>query len=133
MRVDKLIRVRSANADPELAKLKRSVLAVGLSNPIRIEQIEAGFELIHEYRRRMAFRELSEDTGDPRYTRTVAALGPHGEVLADIYRKMVDETLVRKDLSFEEMAQLDLSYAQDARIEVADAGSLLHASALQQK
>ena len=130
---DKLTRDRSANVDPELAELKQSIQSVGLSNPIRVEQTDNGYELIQGFRRLTAFRELAAETGDPRYSRIPAALVPRGEPLADLYRKMVDENLVRKDLSFGEMARLALSYAQDSGVEVSDAVGTLYASALKQK
>lgn len=133
VQTDKLTRDRSSNVDPELAELKQSIKAVGLSNPIRVEQTENGYELIQGYRRLTAFRELAEETGDPRYTRIPAALVPRGEPLEALYRKMVDENLVRKDLSFGEMAKLALSYAQDTGCEIGDAVSTLYASALKQK
>lgn len=131
--VTKLIRDRSMQADPELDELKASIQAVGLSNPIRVEQSDEGYELIQGYRRLTAFRELAEETGDPRYTRIPAALVPRGEPLDALYRKMVDENLVRKDLSFGEMAQLAMSYAEDIGVSVHDAVSTLYASAAKQK
>ena len=130
---NKLTRDRSANVDPELEELKRSIQSVGLSNPIRVEQTDNGYELIQGYRRLAAFLELAEETGDPRYTRIPAALVPRGEPLDALYRKMVDENLVRKDLSFGEMANLALAYAQDSGLDVGDAVSTLYASALKQK
>ncbi|MEP2984693.1 MAG: ParB N-terminal domain-containing protein [Sulfitobacter sp.] len=129
----KLTRDRSANVDPELDELKESIKAVGLSNPIRVEKTESGFELIQGYRRLSAFRQLAEETGDPRYSRIPAAMVPRGEPLVGLYRKMVDENLIRKDLSFGEMAQLALSYARDEGIDAAEAVSSLYASALKQK
>jgi len=129
----KLTRDRSANVDPELDELKESIKAVGLSNPIRVEKTEDGFELIQGFRRLSAFRQLAEETGDPRYTRIPAAMVPRGEPLVGLYRKMVDENLIRKDLSFGEMAQLALSYARDEGIDVGEAVSTLYASALKQK
>lgn len=131
--ITKLVRDRSFNVDPELAELKDSIQAVGLSNPIRVEQTENGYELIQGFRRLNAFRELAAETNDPRYDKIPAALVPRGEPLADLYRKMVDENLVRKDISFGEMAQLALSYAQDGGIESGEAVSILYASALKQK
>ena len=130
---DKLTRDRSANVDPELAELKQSIRSIGLSNPIRVEQTDDGYELIQGYRRLAAFRELADETGDPRYTRIPAALVPRGEPLVDLYRKMVDENLVRKNLSFGEMAQLALAYSQEAEIDVGVSVSTLYASALKQK
>lgn len=131
--VAKLTRDRSGNADPELEELKQSILAVGLSNPIRVERTEGGFELIQGFRRLAAFRALAEETGDPRYTRIPAALVPRGEPLVDLYRKMVDENLVRKDVSFGEMAQLAANYARDTDMDTGEAVSDLFASALKQK
>ena len=129
----KLTRDRLTRLDPELAELKASIIAVGLSNPIRVEQFEGGYELIQGFRRLSAFRELAVETNDPRYLKIPAALVPRGEPVVALYRKMVDENLVRKDISFGEMAQLALSYAKDAEIDVSDAVGQLYASALKQK
>ena len=129
----KLTRDRSGNLDPELDELKESIKAVGLSNPIRVEKTDDGFELIQGFSRLSAFRQLAEETGDPRYTRIPAAMVPRGEPLVGLYRKMVDENLIRKDLSFGEMAQLALSYSRDEGIDVGEAVSTLYASALKQK
>ncbi|MBQ1204057.1 MAG: ParB N-terminal domain-containing protein [Loktanella sp.] len=133
VRMTKLTRDRSANVDPDLAELKESIKAVGLSNPIRVEQTADGYELVQGYRRLAAFRELAEETGDPRYTRIPAAMVPRGEPLVTLYRKMVDENLIRKDLSFGEMAQLALAYARDEGVSSGDAVTTLYASALKQK
>lgn len=129
----KLTRDRLARLDPELAELKASIVAVGLSNPIRVEQSDDGYELIQGFRRLAAFRELAVETNDPRYLKIPAALVPRGEPVVDLYRKMVDENLVRKDISFGEMAQLARSYAKEAGIDVGDAVGQLYASALKQK
>ncbi|MEM1149010.1 MAG: ParB/RepB/Spo0J family partition protein [Pseudomonadota bacterium] len=133
VRISKLTRDRSQTADPDLEELKASIEAIGLSNPIRVEQTEDGYELIQGFRRLSAFRELERDTGDGRYARIPAALVPRGEPLVDLYRKMVDENMVRKDLSFAEMAQLALSYSRDENVDLRDAVRALYASALKQK
>lgn len=129
----KLTRDRSASKDPELEELKASIRDVGLSNPIRVEQAEEGYELIEGFRRLSAFIALAEETGDPRYNKIPATLVPRGEPLAALYRKMVDENLVRKDISFAEMAQLAIWYSKDEGVGVSEAVSLLYASALKQK
>jgi ParB family chromosome partitioning protein len=116
-----------------LEELKDSIRAVGLSNPIRVEQTDSGYELIQGFRRLAAFKELAAETGDARYGKIPAALVPRGDPLVDLYRKMVDENLVRKDISFGEMAQLALSYAHDEGITSGEAVSVLYASALKQK
>jgi ParB family transcriptional regulator, chromosome partitioning protein len=133
IKMSKLTRDRFAKVDPELDELKASILAVGLSNPIRVEQCEDGYELIQGFRRLNAFRELAVETDDPRYLKIPAALVPRGEPMIDLYRKMVDENLVRKDISFGEMAQLALSYAVELGVDADDAVGQLYASALKQK
>ncbi|MBV1925909.1 MAG: ParB N-terminal domain-containing protein, partial [Rhodobacteraceae bacterium] len=131
--MNKLTRDRFAKVDPELDELKASIVAVGLSNPIRVEQCEDGYELIQGFRRLNAFRELAVETNDPRYLKIPAALVPRGEPVIDLYRKMVDENLVRKDISFGEMAQLALSYAAEVGTDADEAVGQLYASALKQK
>ncbi len=113
--MQKLVRDRKKGPDFELAELKASIAELGLSNPIRIEaRADGRFELIQGYRRLSAYRELLEETGDAdRYGRIPAAVSQPGDDLEALYRKMVDENLVRKDISFAEMAMLALDYARD--------------------
>ncbi|PLL10645.1 replication protein [Tabrizicola sp. TH137] len=110
----KLIRDRSRRVDPELDELKASIRAVGLSNPIRVEQVGEGqYELVQGWRRLSAYRELLAETGDQAYARIPAGLMARGETLDSLYRRMVDENMVRKDISFAEMANLARAYAED--------------------
>ncbi|GAA0309635.1 ParB N-terminal domain-containing protein [Rhodovulum strictum] len=120
--MSKLVRDRKAGPDAELADLKASIAELGLSNPIRLESREDGrYELIQGYRRLAAYRELLEETGDTaRYATIPAAVTQPGEDLEALYRKMVDENLVRKDISFAEMAMLAIDYAADPGTAVSD-------------
>lgn len=133
----KLIRDRSRRLDPELDELKDSIRAVGLSNPIRVEQVGEGrYELVQGWRRLSAYRALLEETGDPAYARIPAGLMAKGETLDSLYRRMVDENMVRKDISFAEMANLALAYADDDSTgcrDVDEAVNVLFASANPQK
>lgn len=132
----KLQRDRADRRDGEIDELKASILAVGLSNPIRVEPSGDGYELIQGYRRLVAFRELYRETRDERFARIPAGLVAHGEALEALYRKMVDENLVRRDISFAEMADLARRYAADtetAAATVPDAIAVLYASAGRQK
>ncbi|MFW8596112.1 ParB/RepB/Spo0J family partition protein [Cribrihabitans neustonicus] len=134
--MEKLIRDRSATRDPDLEELKESIKAVGLSNPIRVEETETGYELVQGFRRFQAYRELHEETGDERYAEIPAGLVARGETLQGLYRRMVDENLVRRDISFAEMAQLALNYALDEATGAEDveaAVNVLYASAGRQK
>lgn len=111
----KLVRDRAPGDDIELAELVASLRDIGLSNPIRVEQREDGrYELIQGFRRLAAYRQLLEETGDAeRWGRIPAGILPRGEGLEGLYRRMVDENMVRKDVSFAEMAVLALNYARD--------------------
>lgn len=136
IRMEKLTRDRRAGADPDLDELKQSIRAVGLSNPIRVEATEQGYELVQGFRRLSAYRALYAETGDDAFARIPAGLVASGEALESLYRRMVDENLVRRDISFAEMAQLALAYAGDeatACDTVEDAVTRLYASAGRQK
>ncbi|WP_128255319.1 ParB/RepB/Spo0J family partition protein [Falsirhodobacter deserti] len=114
IRATKLTRDRAPDRDPELDELKESIRGVGLSNPIRVEAAADGnFELIQGFRRLAAYRELFEETGEERFAAIPAGMVAQGETLESLYRRMVDENLVRRDISFAEMAILARSYLQD--------------------
>lgn len=134
--VDKLARDRKPGRDGEIDELKASIRAIGLSNPIRLEVVEGGYELIQGYRRLTAYRELFEETGDAAYARIPAGLVAEGDALERLYRRMVDENLVRRDVSFAEMALLANRYAADPATgasDVAEAVAALYGSAGRQK
>lgn len=111
----KLVRDRAPGDDFELRELVASIRDIGLSNPIRVEARDDGkYELVQGFRRLSAYRELLAETGDAAlWGRIPAGILPRGEDLDGLYRRMVDENLVRKDISFAEMAVLALNYARD--------------------
>ena len=110
----KLVRDRSRRGDPDVEDLKISIQAVGLSNPIRVELArQGGYELIEGWRRLTAYRALLAETGDERWGVIPASFVPAGETTEGLYRRMVDENLVRKDISWAEMAGLARAYAED--------------------
>ncbi|MFZ1469409.1 MAG: ParB/RepB/Spo0J family partition protein [Paracoccaceae bacterium] len=119
----KLVRDRKKGPDQELVELKASIDELGLSNPIRLESRPDGrFELVQGFRRLAAYRALLADTGDAdRFGAVPAVVSPPGDQIEALYRKMVDENLVRKDISFAEMALLALDYSADPRIVGIDA------------
>jgi ParB family chromosome partitioning protein len=133
----KLVRDRAITRDPELEELKSSIRSIGLSNPIRVEEAADGaYQLVQGFRRLSAYRALFEETGESDFATIPAGLIARGETLQGLYRRMVDENLVRRDISFAEMAQLALSYAQDPGTGcdlVEEAVGHLYASAGRQK
>jgi ParB family chromosome partitioning protein len=137
VRTTKLVRDRSLAADLGLEDLKASIRSVGLSNPIRVEADgQGGYELVQGLRRLTAWRQLRAETGDPAYDRIPAGLMAAGDTMETLYRRMVDENLIRKEVSFAEMASLARAYADDAVDGCADldeAVNRLYASASPQK
>lgn len=133
VRLSKLVRDRGDADDPDFAELKASILALGLSNPIQVEDSGNGYELIQGFRRLKAFKALHDETGDARFATIPASLVAKGEALEKLYRRMIDENLVRRDISFAEMGQLAASYARQMNIEVSEAIATLYASAGRQK
>ncbi|SDX12997.1 ParB/RepB/Spo0J family partition protein [Roseicitreum antarcticum] len=117
-----LMRDRLPGEDFELAELVTSIREVGLSNPIRVvtRPDGTGYELIQGYRRLSAYRALLEETGDASWGQIPALILPHGEDISGLYRRMVDENIVRKDLSFAEMATAALHYAADPATDAHD-------------
>ncbi|WP_417211215.1 ParB/RepB/Spo0J family partition protein [Antarctobacter sp.] len=130
---ERLLRDRKPGADEELAELKTSIREIGLSNPIRVEARDDGkYELIQGMRRLMAYRALLEETGDAGFATIPAGIVPAEAQTETSYRRMVDENLIRKDISFAEMATLARRYVADLDNdchEVADAVSILFKSA----
>lgn len=92
----KLTRDRVPGRDPEIEELKNSIREIGLSNPIRVEPVGDDYELIQGFRRVTAYRELFEETGDDRFARIPAGINARGEDMLRLYRRMVDENMVRR-------------------------------------
>lgn len=111
----KLTRDRMEGADEDLDELIDSIREIGLSNPIRVQKRADGrFELVQGYRRLEAYKALLSDPGGREaYGKIPAAVIFAEEALDVLYRQMVDENLVRKDISFAEMASLAIRYAKD--------------------
>jgi ParB family chromosome partitioning protein len=117
----KLVRDRLPADDMELDELKASIRDIGLSNPIQVEPAGQGrYELVQGMRRLAAFRALFAETKDARYAVIPAGLMTDAGGLEALYRRMVDENLVRKDVSFAEMAALARDYAKDPETDCDD-------------
>ena len=113
-----LVRDRKPGPDEDLGELVTSIRDVGLSNPIRVEERDDGrFELVQGWRRLNAFKALRDEAAakgeDAAWDEIPAGILPRGEGVAALYRRMVDENVIRKDLSFAEMAEVAHHYAAD--------------------
>jgi ParB family chromosome partitioning protein len=136
IRTDELTRDRAPGRDEDLEELKDSIRSIGLSNPIRVVQRGTVYELIQGFRRLLAYRELLAQTGDPTFAKIPCGLVPPGDGIDVLYRRMVDENMVRRDISFAEMAELARAYLADPEtpVDTLDASiAALFASANRQK
>ncbi|UWQ19934.1 ParB N-terminal domain-containing protein [Jannaschia sp. M317] len=137
VRTTRLTRDRHLSDDLDLGDLKASLRDIGLSNPIRVAPDgQGGYELVQGLRRLTAYRELLAETGEDRWRVIPAGIMAQGETDAGLYRRMVDENLIRKDVSFAEMAQLARAYADEGVEGCADldqAVNVLYASVAPQK
>ena len=129
-----LVRDRMAGLDADLADLMISLRDIGLSNPVRVQRRanNTGYDLIQGYRRLEAFRLLQAETDDAHWATIPALVVPTQEGTAHLYRQMIDENIVRKELSFAEMAMAARNFAADPATEaqtVSDAVPILFQSA----
>jgi len=131
---DLLVRDRMAGLDADLADLMISLRDIGLSNPVRVQRRlnGQGYDLIQGYRRLEAFRLLLAETGDKQWATIPSLVVPTQDGIAHLYRQMIDENIVRKELSFAEMAIAARNFAADPATEaqtVSDAVPVLFQSA----
>ncbi|MGB1234846.1 MAG: ParB/RepB/Spo0J family partition protein [Planktomarina sp.] len=133
IKIGKLKRDRVAASVEDVSDLVASISALGLSNPIVVEQVDDGYELIQGYRRWSAFKQIATKTGKPEFQNIPATLLPKGETIQALYRRMVDENMIRQDVSFGEMALLAIEYGKDMEIDPTDAVGILYESTSHQK
>lgn len=116
-----------------LDDLKRSIAAKGLSSPIRVDALAGGgYGLNQGLRRLMAFRQLRSETGDEKYAVIPAFVDQETE-RESAYRRMVDENLIRENVTFGEMGLLAIAYAEESGCTPEEAVSRLYASAAKAK
>lgn len=108
-------------ASDEMEELKSSIRARGQKEPIEVYRDAGGrIQLKKGWRRLTALRQLWRETGDDRFARVVARDGGAAEERVDLYIDMVEENLIREDLTFAEMAQIAIDAAGDATTGLSD-------------
>ena len=122
--------LEAAAASDEMEELKASIRARGQREPIEVYLDGHGrVQLKTGWRRLTALRLLRAETGDAAFDQVVARMEPQaGEAVPDRiarYIDMVEENVVREDLSFAEMAQVALQAAADPAVEGDDAEAMV--------
>lgn len=106
-------------AGDEMDELKASLMARGQREAIEVYLAEDGsYQLKAGWRRLTALRQLYEETSDPRFATILARVTVAGPDRAELYVDMVEENVIRQDLSFAEMAQIAVQLAQDPQAAV---------------
>lgn len=112
-------------ASDEMEELKSSIKSRGQKEPIEVFKTDAGIQLKKGWRRLTAIKQLLVETGDQRFA-TVTARVSEGQVdRIDLYIDMVEENVIREDLTFAEMAQVAIAAAKDSDVEGQGADALV--------
>ncbi|PJI84253.1 ParB family chromosome partitioning protein [Yoonia maricola] len=101
-------------ASTEMEELKASIRERGQKEPVELYRDAAGqLQLKKGWRRFTALSQLFAETGDARFATIVARIEAGESDRLARYIDMVEENVVREDLSFAEMAQVAILAAQD--------------------
>lgn len=114
----------------EMEELKASIRARGQREPIEVYRDAAGtYQLKKGWRRLTALMQLLSETGDDAFLRVVARVEPATEDAKPDrvarYIDMVEENVVREDLTFAEMAQVAIQAARDPAVDGDDADAMV--------
>lgn len=116
-----------AQAD-EMEELKSSIRARGQKEPVEVYRGADGrLQIKKGWRRLTALRQLLAETGEDAFATVVARVDEGQENRLGRYIDMVEENVVREDLSFAEMAQVAIAAAEDEGVEGADPLALVGA------
>lgn len=110
----------------EMEELKSSIRERGQKEPVELFVGSDGrFQLKKGWRRFTALQQLHDETGDPSFA-TVIARVEHGQGdRLGRYIDMVEENVVREDLSFAEMAQVAITAAADGAVDEVDPNAMV--------
>ena len=110
----------------EMEELKASIRERGQKEPIEVyRDADDAYQLKKGWRRFTALSQLYSETGDAGFSEIIARVeAGQGERIAR-YVDMVEENVVREDLTFAEMAQVAITAAQDGGIDETDPSELV--------
>lgn len=113
-------------ASDAMEELKASIRARGQKEPIEVYRDTAGqLHLKKGWRRLSALQQLFAETGEDRFATVLARVADASVDRMDLYIDMVEENVIREDLTFAEMAQVALDAARDPATGADDAEALV--------
>ncbi|MFP7675494.1 ParB N-terminal domain-containing protein [Marivita sp. S0852] len=111
----------------EMEELKSSIRERGQKEPIEVYVgADGAFQLKKGWRRLTALRQLLGETGDDAFAEVVARVERTAEDRISRYIDMVEENVVREDLSFAEMAQVAITASLDKAVGEPDPNELVN-------
>ena len=106
----------------EMDELKASIRAYGQKEVIEVYRDAAGaLQLRKGWRRLTALRSLFDETGESQFATALVRIDLTERDRIQNYIDMVEENVIREDLSFAEMAQVAISAAADPLVDGDDA------------
>ncbi|WP_226781483.1 ParB/RepB/Spo0J family partition protein [Oceaniglobus trochenteri] len=120
------LELEAVASSDEMEELKASIRARGQKEPIEVYVAADGRRQLKKgWRRLTALTQLYEETGDARFASVTARIDQSEEDQLARYVDMVEENVVREDLSFAEMAQVAITAAGDPAVEGQGADALV--------
>lgn len=119
------LELEAVASSDEMDELVTSIRHRGQREPIEVYQAEGGYQLKKGWRRLTALRRLFEETGDAAFASVVARISADGDDRLALYIDMVEENVIREDLTFAEMAQLAITAAEDHAFEDVSAEAMV--------
>lgn len=111
----------------EMEELKASIRERGQKEPIEVYVgADGAYQLKKGWRRLTALRQLQSETGDTEFAEVIARVEVGQGDRISRYIDMVEENVVREDLSFAEMAQVAITAALDEAVEENDPNELVN-------
>lgn len=121
------IELEAVARSDEMEELKSSIRARGQKEAVEVYADAAGrYQLKKGWRRLTALRQLVEETGDARFGTVLARVETGQPDRLERYVDMVEENVVREDLTFAEMAQVAITAAADPDVDGQGAEALVN-------
>lgn len=121
------LELEAVAASDEMEELKASIRERGQKEPVEVyEGSDGRYQLKKGWRRFTALTQLHGETGGDTFATIVARVEAGQGDRISRYIDMVEENVVREDLTFAEMAQVAITAAEDDAIDEADPSELVN-------
>ncbi|MCV3274042.1 ParB/RepB/Spo0J family partition protein [Roseobacter sinensis] len=121
------LELEAVAASDEMEELKASIRERGQKEPVEVYVGPDGrYQLKKGWRRFTALSQLQSETGEEAFATIIARIEPGQADRIARYVDMVEENVVREDLTFAEMAQVAITAAADDGVDEVDPAELVN-------